>query len=162
MCVVSIGRATRLTVDVIWVAQLARICPGNDAIHPTLPLSGCTANGGLGKHSLLRETWSTGSSAPEADIVKNCLALTWPSRGQRLFRTAPVHLMDIVSYCSTPRRPGGAAMSKASGYRYIGCIGLSGLGFLGFFVLQLCRAPGFQTVGIWRMSVTSPTDACWR
>jgi hypothetical protein len=46
-------------------------------------------------------------------------------------------------------------MLKAFGYRYIGCIGLSGPGFLGFFALQLCRAPGFQTVGIWRMSVTS-------
>ena len=34
----------------------------------------------------------------------------------------------------------------AVGYQYIGCIGLSGRGFLGSFA-QLCRAPGFETVG---------------
>jgi hypothetical protein len=38
-------------------------------------------------------------------------------------------------------------MSKVFGYQYIGYIGLSGLGFLGSFALQLCHAPGFETVG---------------
>jgi hypothetical protein len=35
----------------------------------------------------------------------------------------------------------------AAGYQYIGCIGLSGLSFLGSFALQVCRTPGFETVG---------------
>ena len=35
----------------------------------------------------------------------------------------------------------------AAGYQCIGCIGLSGLGFLGSVARQLCRAPGFETVG---------------
>ena len=35
----------------------------------------------------------------------------------------------------------------AVGYQYVGCIGLSGLGYLGSFALQLCHAPGFETVG---------------
>jgi len=35
----------------------------------------------------------------------------------------------------------------AAGYQYIGCIGLSGLGFLGSIAHQLWRAPGFETGG---------------
>jgi len=37
-------------------------------------------------------------------------------------------------------------MSKAFGYQYILCIGLSGV-FLGSIARQPCRAPGFETVG---------------
>jgi hypothetical protein len=54
--------------------------------------------------------------------------------------------MDIVFYCH-PQETRRRCDAKAFGYQYIGCIGLSGLGFLRSFALQLCRVTGFETVG---------------
>jgi hypothetical protein len=53
----------------------------------------------------LRRDPDNGQDAPEADIVKNCLALTRPSKGQRLLE-AP---FDNAS------PPGGSAVQFANG-----------------------------------------------